>query len=128
MRISNETLDQGFAKLESGLNSIGYIPVVSTISGAGRFCYGKYQLIAAIACGVFIAFSSCVAADKSRRLGEAVDIVWEYGVHGVGNMIRGSVEILPLVNLLCIAYDRTGMRMNYRFEHLSLGMRPIFQY
>jgi hypothetical protein len=129
MRIVNETLDQGFSKLEGGLNQVGYIPVASTISGAARICYGKYMLVAAVAVSFFIALSAVAAQDKSRRLGQAVDFAFEYGVHGVGNIIRGSVEFIPLVNLTCLIYDKVvGIRMNYRYETVPLHTRAIFQY
>jgi hypothetical protein len=48
----------------------------------------------------------------------------EYSLHGLTNIVRAGVEVLPLSFTLTLAYDATVGRMNYRQESLGRGIYP----
>jgi hypothetical protein len=100
-------LDASLKCFEKTLNVFGYIPIISTISGSIRAVYGKVELIS----GLGIAAISSLSCSYNRN----VDHGLELAVHGLANICRAAVEIIPFVNWLCIPYDLAN-----RFEYQSL--------
>jgi hypothetical protein len=122
----NKTLNS----FEGGLNIAGYVPVVSTFSGALRINYGKLEVIGAIAAAVLITFRALFlvnASDRDRELKRAIDVFTCYSLHGVANMIRGILEIVPFVSLAtCLPYDLSDKRFAYPVDARSLENQPVF--
>jgi hypothetical protein len=106
------SLDETLGGFEKGLNVLGYIPGVSTFSGTIRILYGKIEIISGLAIALI---SSCFRAND-RQIAHGMELV----VHGIANLGRGLVELIPFFNLICIPYD-----MYNRFEYQSLRYRWI---
>jgi hypothetical protein len=54
--ISQKNLDNRLANFEKTLNTLGYIPIVSNLSGTGRIAYGSVAILAG---NVSCAYKSC---------------------------------------------------------------------
>lgn len=79
----------------SKLHWLGYTPGVSTITGFGRAALGFIHTIIHVALAVF----SANANERNFHLKEA----WE---HGVKNILRGIIEMIPVAgNLIALAID-----------------------
>ena len=122
----NKTLNS----FEGGLNIAGYVPIVSTFSGALRANYGKLEVIGAIVAGALIAVRALFlvnASDQDRELKRAIDVFTCYALHGVANIIRGVLEVIPLVSLVtCLPYDLSGKRFAYPVDPRSLENQAPF--
>jgi hypothetical protein len=105
---------------ERGLNILGYIPIVSTFSGALRMSYGKLEVIGAIAAAALIAVKAlCItnSSDRDSELKKAVEVFIGYALHGCANIIRGMIEVVPCFSLItCLPYDLLGHRYAYPIE------------
>jgi len=76
-------------------NVLGYIPVVSSFSGAGRQLYGVIKAIAGIAIAIIVALGAGTAMP-----GIASHLL----LSGCLHIIRGQVEKYPFIgNLACIS-------------------------
>lgn len=103
------SLDQGMAKLERVFNGFGYIPVLSSFTGPIRAAIGKVEIVAALIIGAIVLI-------VTWRFDRAVDVVLNYALNGVANVIRGWIEFVPIIgNYLCYTYDTIG-RMPYTYE------------
>ncbi len=114
-------LDQTLGVFESGLNVAGYVPLVSTISGALRVNYGKLEIIGAVAAAGIIAVKALFAGtEQYNEFNHAVEILFTYASHGAANVVRGIIEIFPFVSLAtCLPYDLLGHRYSYPFENAA---------
>lgn len=84
------------------LNTLGYIPVVSTISGLGRTLLGLVHTIVHLACSIF---------SKNR------DFHLEEAKLGAKNIGRGLVEAIPVIgNITMLIVDRVRMT---KFEKMA---------
>lgn len=105
---------------EKGLNIAGYVPLVSCISGAVRGMYGKIEIIAGVVAASFLAIAAFFNpnADVSRQwVRKAVDILTTYSLHGIANIGRSWIEMIPLLSLVtCLPYDLMGKRFAYPQE------------
>lgn len=110
MSIEFDQMNQLLTSFEKGLNVVGYVPIVSTISGSVRLAYGKLEAIVAIAAIAFHFMAGLIGIEGSaEKLRAAVP----YVLHGFANMGRGLVEILPFINLTCYLYDQTQPGYSY---------------
>jgi hypothetical protein len=125
--VTYKNTDNRLADFEHTLNTLGYIPVVSTISGAGRIGYGSVESVAgSTAC----AFKSCqyfITGSPEHR-NEAAAYYW-YAVHGQMNINRGVIEMIPFFgNAATFLYDKGArLRANYTYEMLAPRVLPIFE-
>jgi len=107
-------LEKGFVVAESALNTAGYIPLVSSVSGGIRGTIGALQfqigLLSALGFGI------AAAVSDSEEYSEIAGRSLHYAAHGVGNNLRGTVEVIPVINLLTILYDLSGERYKYAIE------------
>lgn len=104
-------LDHFMKSVEKILNLPGYVPIVSSFSGALRAEMGKVELIASLFIGAYVGF---VTGDVDQ--GIAAVII--YAIHGLTNIGRGVVECIPLLgNFLCWIYDDVS-RVAYPFENV----------
>ena len=81
---------------------LGYIPFVSTGSGALRNQYGLVKTISCVAAFAFcFAFSNC-----SKTLEDFQFTCFSGVIDGSCQMVRGSVEMVPFVgNIVCMVWD-----------------------
>lgn len=126
--MSIEKLQNSLEHLEQGtLNNIR-APVASTVSGGVRAVIGVVQVVFGAIAGLY----GLMSGDSETRY---------YGthhfVHGVLNLGRALIEIIPFVNLLMTAYDSnkdwskydSSNRFNYvtysdRFNYVTSDDRP----
>lgn len=89
-----------FPGLSERLDSLGYIPVVGTVSGACRIICGIAQTVLA---GIAAPAKICIEATPGDY--------WIPFADGLYQMARGAVELVPIIGGLCTAcfdiYART---------------------
>lgn len=120
----NKTLNS----FEKWLNIAGYVPIASSFSGSLRASYGQLEVIGAIAVAALIAVKALFMvspSDRDREFKKATEILVDYSLHGVANMIRGSIEAFPFASwVTCLPYDLAGHRFAYRVsEQGATGLR-----
>ncbi len=115
MQVNELEIQKGLAVLENYLNKVGYVPFVSSISGAYRIMYGKLEVITGIALAALEAGRSALQTDAHKR-----QEIWSgaakplrYSLHGIANMTRGVAESIPFFNLIGLVWDIAGERMRY---------------
>jgi len=122
-----KSLDNRLANFEKTLNTLGYWPVISSISGPVRAIYGGVEEMAgSVAC----VYKSCqyVITGNPEHRNQAAAHYW-YAVHGQLNAQRGAIEFVPIIgNLSTLFYDKAmGLRANYTYEELTTRILPIFE-
>lgn len=123
-------LNKTIAVGEQCLNIAGYIPGVSSVSGAFRLAGGKIEIIGGIAAAVIVALAALSAPDatsKRQGLSRAVTILTTYFLHGIANAFRGSIEMIPFISLVtCLPYDLLKNRFTYLHEdNYRLGFHQV---
>ncbi len=93
-------------------NILGYIPVVSTVSGSARALYAKTMVITSLFLYATTWIQSLVNGETPEHISDRA-IYQKFIVHGVANLIRAMVEIIPIFHLLTIPYDLSGKRFSY---------------
>ncbi|MBS0604210.1 MAG: hypothetical protein JSS60_04120 [Verrucomicrobia bacterium] len=98
--------------------------MVSTFSGGLRINYGKVEVIGGViaaALTAIVALAQSNADDRERGLNKAVEILATYSLHGIANIFRGAIEMIPLLSLAtCLPYDLLGNRLAYPKEGREL--------
>jgi hypothetical protein len=124
--INFASLDHALSSGEDWANKAGYVPFVSLVTGYCRYEIGRVQTVASLAYAAFKLIEGLIlGGDKSFKEAEQAA---HYALHGIGNMARGFVEQITIVgNILCAAYDLTGMRMNYPSEPIRV-QNPLFNH
>ena len=114
-------LNNAMAPFEQGLNIAGYIPLVSTVSGVLRHSYGKMEIIAGVAAGALFAIVALFnpnAQARQKGLQKAVEVMMTYSLHGIANICRAWIEVVPFLSLVtCLPYDLMGKRFAYPQEN-----------
>lgn len=114
--LTKEKMIKILAKSETALNLIGYIPVISSMSGLVRMVGGKIQALIGFFVAAFSLFTAFKSVNKFRAL-LIFRIGLEHLLHGICNLIRGSIETVPLLSLvLCLPYDHL---LKKRFKYSS---------
>ena len=105
-------IERNLQNFEYTMNGLGYIPVISTLSGPARMVFGKIEAITGLAIAVF--------ASTERRSNWGLELA----LHGAANILRGTVETIPVIgNIACVVKDLAGTRFEYsgivqpRFHH-----------
>lgn len=103
--------DQFSEGLEKQFNVLGYVPIVSTISGLSRIFYGKLNIVFSTALLAYNFFQDLKSGSSDYRI--KIHHFVCHIVHGQLNLIRGVFEMIPVIgNLGCIIYDSI-----YRFKY-----------
>ncbi|MCH9631504.1 MAG: hypothetical protein S4CHLAM37_15270 [Chlamydiia bacterium] len=108
--------EQDLVSMEKVFNIMGYIPVCSSASGPVRSLFGTIQTIVAL---VKIPFTLLfdLFRENPKGYGNRTLRNCHYAAHGLGNIVRGFVEIVPLLgNITTIFYDTLGLRISYSVE------------
>jgi hypothetical protein len=122
---SYDIYEQHQADIEKTLNILGYIPGVSSSTGIGRSLLGIVGLVKNSVKMVFYTltdiFKRCSHGYGYRTFKHA-----SYIFHDLGNIIRGSIEFLPLIgNNLGMVYDLAIGRFSYSLES-KYESQPLF--
>ena len=118
--ISIDKFERVLARGEESLNLVGYVPFLSTVSGALRSLGGIAQLIVGFSCaiGYFCSFRYSKQSKVKHLLHLKTSL--SHGFHGIANWLRAKIEIIPFLSLIfCLPYDRFfKKRFKYSAETL----------
>ena len=116
-------IDPFLGRLETTLNRCGWIPIVNFISAPLRMLVGKIEVIVSL----FLAFFSFLqaAVKQDRYLLLRTQHILSYSLHGLSNMVRAAVEIVPFSFYLTLLHDTYIGRFNYQYETLGRGIYPL---
>jgi hypothetical protein len=122
-------LDGFYSKIEKEIfNPIGYIPLVGTLSGSCRIVYGLAQSTIS-SFGIFFEnWCGLLTSDRANSIRhyDGGGAAMEHSVHGILNVIRGTVELCPLLPLItCLPLDASGYKFSYRTELGDYKIVPI---
>lgn len=129
-----DVLDDALTQFEYGLNVVGYVPLISTISSGIRMTYGNVEVIGAIAAAAILAIKALFTSDSEARselFNQSGKVLAKYSLHGLANCLRSLFESVPFLSLItCLPYDLAGNRFSYlsnEFERRSVGSHPILR-
>ena len=109
------------ARVEQFINPIDWVPVAASFSGMVRILAGAVQMAAGIAFGIL---KACFST-RTRQMKKALTQGYLYALHGAGNMLRGSIAMLPGINTILFVHDKYLGRMNYPQEKMRAGVYPL---
>lgn len=106
------------------LNKVDRIPFFGSFPGMIRILAGVVQTIAGIVFAylrsIYFALSS-----SSFKIKEAIQDGTIHMIHGLANVMRGAIAMLPVINLTLAFYDYQLGRYNYPDEKMEPGVYPI---
>lgn len=106
--MSIQVYEQTFKVIDTTFNVLGYIPIVSSVSGYIRTYYGTIQAVVAIAAAI-LGSTGLIIVTSTAAL---PTIVSQLLISGIFHIIRGYIELVPFIgNASCIIYDlsRVGL-------------------
>jgi len=132
-----EKIAQSLEQLETRtLDPMGYMPCLSTVTGLARSILAVAELTVGIVISIFGLLALMGERTQELKLGAHL-----FG-HGVANLSRGIIEMIPFINMITMAYDggfdkareqdpfpKPG-RFSYRdlsTIYLPLGLPPVYQ-
>ena len=94
------------------LDPAGYFPVASSVSGALRSVLGVALIVIGLSAAIFSALKYVFTSTDSEENKAIADMDQgvRYFSHGVANIYRGIVEMLPYINMITIPYDGGTVR------------------
>lgn len=96
-------------EFEKGLNVLGYIPVLGSVTGIFRMAMGTIVLITGVALEVL--GQQLVRTNPESKM---MEIGINYQDNGNANITRGLLELLPGMSIcFCLPYDLLGIRVSY---------------
>lgn len=106
---------------EEVLNVMGYVPMISTASGAVRRIYAMVQIITGVALLIITALGSYF--NNNKHLQELRHRFKGQIMNGLGNLTRATVEMVPFFgNITTMIYDNV---MGCRQVYVSEGFEEI---
>src|SRR3989344_1032351 len=104
------------SSVETRLNRMSYIPVISSVGGTARMAYGLVEVVSALAGGILLACTAPLTLNKDRFFA-AKEVAQIYSEHGLANVVRGFIETWwPLGFVILFPYDLSAYRMTYPQE------------
>lgn len=86
------SIDRTINNIENTLTDISPYPVAGTLAGGAKILMGAVQTLTALACGILTVVPAAISKDWSP-----VKHSWTHIKHGLGNIVAGTIEALPLV-------------------------------
>lgn len=80
---------------ENWISEVAVYPLVGTLPGLAKVAIGVIQLISALAYGILFLIPAIVTQDGTR-----LKHSWTHIKHGLGNIVAGSFEAIPLIGSL----------------------------
>ena len=121
--ISKEQFAKILSTTENALNLVGYIPMISAISGAVRLTGSKLQMLGGLLGTLYYLLKGSYAKSKKLHSFQNCRLSIEQILHGVLNLCRGMIEVVPFLSLvLCLPYDRFLKR---RFKYSNEDVEDI---
>lgn len=100
---------------EKTFNVLGYVPILCIPSGVVRSVYGFVQVVVGIAVGTLHLIGDLFRSTP-KGYGYRTLRNYEHVIHGIANVIRGSLEAGTAIGLPGMLYDITGLRYSYAGE------------
>lgn len=119
-----QVIDNYLATGETFLNRIDWVPFFSSYSGMVRILAGAIQL-AAGAVFTYLKYIHLILTDSKKQLKVALNETGIYCLHGMLNISRGALAMIPGLNLLLWIHDHRLGRYNYLKEKVKSGVYPI---
>lgn len=122
LETAQKKVDNALSCFEEGLNVAGYVPLfgICTVAGVLRIEYGKAQICASVALAALVTVASLFSKNSETRhagIKFAATLLTTYSVHGLANIGRGLLEMIPYLSLVtCLPYDMTNNRYKYPTE------------
>lgn len=129
--LSYKTVDRSLAKAEQFLDCIDKIPYFSSFSGIVRFLAGEAILVSAVALLALKVFQSLFVASPDGSFGRTWEVLCEgkpalvYALHGIVNIGRGLIAVIPWVNLIFWITPYWIGRFNYEHEIVEPQIYPL---
>lgn len=98
MEISAVDLDHTLDQTERFLGKVAAIPVLGTPFGALKVAMGIAQCISALALGILTLSFQCTQYSSVN------DYCWSHVVHGMGNILAGIFEAIPLLGTVIASH------------------------
>ena len=105
-------IDHFFNETERALSIGAAIPVIGTVAGLSKVLIGVAQVIVGIVGGIFTLPARFMDNSKLN------DHFWTHAKHGIGNIVAGTLEAIPLVGTGMI-FARSAKSFNHS---ASVGM------
>lgn len=111
------------ARAEQLLNPVDWVPYAASFSGMIRILAGGVEVHAAVAYTA-VKIVEILLTGRGRYFNAFVK-GFNYALHGLGNILRGAIAMLPWVNLALFFHDNYLGRMNYPEETMRKNVYPI---
>lgn len=120
--ISKEQFAKILSTAENALNLVGYIPMISALSGAIRLAGAKVQMLGGVLATVFLLLKGIYGKSFKAHNFQKCRLAIEQILHGAFNFCRALVELVPFLSLfLCLPYDRLlHRRLKYTYEESEI--------
>ncbi|MBX7065755.1 MAG: hypothetical protein K1X28_00850 [Parachlamydiales bacterium] len=117
-------IQNAIATVEQFINPIDRVPFFASFSGMVRILAGAVQAIAGI---VFAYLKSIFSlfTKSNEKIRHAINLGTIHCIHGLANVVRGAIAMIPVVNLVLAFYDYKMGRFNYPDETLLPDVYPI---
>lgn len=86
-------LERGLDYLERAGSYVAIVPVVGTVPGVLKVVGGLIQLTAAVACAILFFIPAAALGEVDSLMQHC----WVHMQHGVGNILAGLLESIPLL-------------------------------
>jgi len=122
-------IDAKLEQIDSALNKLGWIPGISIVTGTVREGLGYVEIVGGLSGAALRNIAASFTSDKAAKesLYKQAEVELSYAINGLGNVVRGNIEKLPIWDLWAIAvnklvlftYDLIQFRMNYGHEETT---------
>jgi hypothetical protein len=110
-------VDRTINDIENMLSNVSAYPIIGTTAGCTKIIMGALQTLTALACGILVAIPSAIV-----RNGSALKYSWTHMKHGIGNMVAGAVEAIPVVQTIVYGIRYSAqVRQSDAGVHLDTG-------
>lgn len=116
-----QTANTGLQFFEKCLDYAGYVPIISTFSGGVRIFLGKVEIITGIGLAAIFLVASLKSQENKKFYRQEAKKSFDYVIHGIANILRGSIECIRWVNLICLVFDHFVKKEK---EQLRLCYQP----
>jgi len=118
MSINFTNIDKTIDKWETKLTEFAAIPVAGTLAGGVKILMGAAQAITALVVGILLLIHTACTGN-----GSLVEHSWIHITHGLGNMVAGTLEAIPLLGT-GLYYLRDAKALAAPYAPLVLKIAP----
>lgn len=117
------SLDHFCDSFERKTTEAALIPLVGTVAGALKVVGGAVQVISAIACAILLFIPALARGELGTLMGHS----WTHLKHGLGNILAGTIEAIPLVGSVA-AFLKCRYRTSQEgFAYAEMGKYMPYQ-